>query len=162
MMLPILISVSVTPGSYFFCASADTEAVAMISPENPSDRPSVLMKSLSARIMKLLLGPGVTVFCRTVSSSFVFVSGATLAGVRLCREERGSEVRLVAPNSCSAAQQITCADTKGGSSWRLHVPPDSDPARPGFFFGCKQFGRRVGAGASAAAPPDHFGQILTA
>jgi hypothetical protein len=71
------------------------------------------MKSLSARIMKLLLGPGVTVFCRTVSSSFVFVSGATLAGVRLCRKERASEGRLVAPNSCSAAQQITCADTKG-------------------------------------------------
>src|ERR1700738_4657383 len=64
MMLPILISVSVTPVSYFFCATAGAVAAAMISPENPSESPRespserrrvlekcVVMKSLSARFM---------------------------------------------------------------------------------------------------------------
>src|SRR5471032_808993 len=63
MMLPILISVSVTPVSYFFCAAAGTETAAMISPERPSERPSVLkncvlkncvlMKSLARRFIEL-------------------------------------------------------------------------------------------------------------
>jgi hypothetical protein len=56
MMLPTLISVSVTPVSYFFCATADTEAAAMISPESPSVVISVLMKSLAQRFMNFLLG----------------------------------------------------------------------------------------------------------
>src|SRR6266849_9530085 len=87
MMLPILIAVSVTPVSYFFCAAADTEAAAMINPASPSESPSVLMKSLAQRFMNFLLGCGARCdgFCRTVSSS-VFVMGSTIAGVRLYRK----------------------------------------------------------------------------
>src|SRR5882757_5370333 len=83
MMLPILIAVSVTPVSFFYCAAADTEAAAMINPASPS----VLMKSLALRFMNFLLGcgPSVTAFCRTVSSS-VFAMGSTIAGVRLYRK----------------------------------------------------------------------------
>src|SRR5260370_18866628 len=59
-MLPILISLSVSPVWYFFCATADTEAAAMTNPESPSD----LMKSLAQRFMNFLhgCGQGVTVF----------------------------------------------------------------------------------------------------
>ncbi len=60
MMLPILISVSVAPVSYFFCATADAVAAAMISPERTSVLARTLMKfvvkrSLSARFMSFLL-----------------------------------------------------------------------------------------------------------
>src|SRR5260370_4924064 len=59
MMLPILISVSVTPVSYFFCATADTVVRAMISAESPGALMSartkfVVKKSLSARLMSFL------------------------------------------------------------------------------------------------------------
>jgi hypothetical protein len=51
MMLPILISVSVTPVSYCFWARAGAKAAAMISPENPSLASCVLKYSLSARFI---------------------------------------------------------------------------------------------------------------
>jgi len=54
MMLPILIALSVTPVSFFYCAAADTEAAAMINPASPSESPSVLMKSLARRFMSCL------------------------------------------------------------------------------------------------------------
>src|SRR5882672_3215043 len=76
MMLPILISRSVTPVSYFFCAAADTVAAAMISPQSPRDLTRALMKyvvkkSLAQRFMSFLLGcgPGLTASCWTVSCS---------------------------------------------------------------------------------------------
>src|ERR1700722_2665041 len=59
MILPILISLSVTPVSYFFCATADTVAAAMIHPARPretaSERPGVLMKFAALRFMNFLL-----------------------------------------------------------------------------------------------------------
>ena len=48
MMLPILISVSVTPVSYFFCASAGIEAAARMVREIPS----VFSKSIAARFIE--------------------------------------------------------------------------------------------------------------
>src|SRR5207237_2955773 len=91
MMLPILISVSVAPVSYFFCATADTEAAAMISMESPS----VVMRSLAQRfiefssqrvlrksgygfceqstraLLEFSISSGVTAFCLTACSAFV-------------------------------------------------------------------------------------------
>jgi hypothetical protein len=58
MILPILIWVSVTPVSYFFCAAAGIEAAAMISPERPSVLISVVKKCVkffAQRFMKSLL-----------------------------------------------------------------------------------------------------------
>ena len=81
MMLPILISLSVTPGSYFFCAIAGTEAVAMITPESPSESPSVLMKSP----VQCFMSPP-----RLLSDSsleFSFLTAWTIAGVRVCRKQ---------------------------------------------------------------------------
>jgi hypothetical protein len=59
-MLPILISVSVTPVSYFFCAAADEVAAAMIAMESETVWTSALMKfvlkkSLSEGFMSFLL-----------------------------------------------------------------------------------------------------------
>lgn len=42
----------------------------MINPESPSERPSVLMKSLAHRFIRFLPGAGATAFCQTVSSKF--------------------------------------------------------------------------------------------
>src|SRR5665213_4258741 len=99
MMLPILISVSVTPVSYFFCAAAGPEAAAT-SPKNPSKRPSVLTKSQARYFMSFLLGYGVTVL--SDSSLEFFRIGRTIAGVPVCRKRRTVKGRFVAQPDCAA------------------------------------------------------------
>src|SRR6478672_11709468 len=89
MMLPILISVSVAPVSYFFCASADEVTAARISPVSPRYpamdltrdlagrlKKIVVKKSLARRFMRLLLrcGPGLTASCWEVSPSRFFLN----------------------------------------------------------------------------------------
>src|ERR1700730_1748597 len=97
MMLPSLISVSLTPVSYFFCATAGIETAAMINPESPSERPSekpsVLMKSLAQRFMSFLFGcgPGVTAAVGQFPRGFCSGTKRTIAGVLVARKRRGVE-----------------------------------------------------------------------
>src|SRR4029079_10592336 len=113
MMLPILMVVSVTPVSYFFCATADAVAAARISPESPraliSDPISdltealkkfVVKKSLAQRFMSFILryGPGLKASCRRVSSSDFFwnvleriAAGAEYRKRRQSADPRSSE-----------------------------------------------------------------------
>src|SRR5271156_3386212 len=101
MMLPILISVSVTPVSYFFCAVAGTAAKvnikARISPESPRfPTRCVLMKPLQAdcfaqRFMGFPLGQGVTAI-----SSIVFLGRRTIAVAERCGKRGAIKGRFVA------------------------------------------------------------------
>src|SRR4051812_11962494 len=109
MMLPILISVSVTPVSYFFCATAGALTAAMISPASPStrpgERPSVLMKSLAQRFMNFL--PSAELL-RLLSDGFLrrFWMASTIAGVPVSRKPQDVKRRFVAWRDCAAATAL--------------------------------------------------------
>src|SRR3954465_2746793 len=108
MMLPILISVSVAPVSYFFCATADTEAAAMISMESPSVMRSLAQRFIEFSFQRVLrksgygfceqstrallefsISCGVTAFVGRLAL-LLFRDGRTIAGVRACRKLAGS------------------------------------------------------------------------
>src|ERR1700731_4355306 len=111
MMLPILISVSVTPVSYFFCAAAGIEAAAMINPESPKKSPSVLMKSQAQRFMSFLLGPGVTALSDSFSKFFCDgTDDSRDAGLREAAANQGTICRACAVRHGDEHQQ------RGGGS----------------------------------------------
>src|SRR4051812_38005297 len=109
MMLPIFISVSVTPLSYFFCASAGATAAA----RRVREIPSVFTKSLSARFIEFPpagAGSGVTAFGGRFPRS-VFDLAATIAAGGDSRKRRaGAGTAIVrgvlSRDARSAAQQI--------------------------------------------------------
>src|SRR5436190_17855143 len=106
MMLPILISVSVTPVSYFFCAVAGRDAAVMMSPESPSVTASVLIRPLAQRFMRASSGrvfrkPGCRFAIRNTRSLLDEHSvrrrrDRTIAGVRVHRKRRARQGRFVA------------------------------------------------------------------
>src|SRR3978361_1231302 len=103
MMLPILISVSVTPVSYFFCAVAGAEAAAMINQQSASVlncvlKNGVLKNCLARRFMSFpprAAGQRDSFSCRTVSLGHAVV-GLTIAGAQVGRKRRAAQRRFVA------------------------------------------------------------------
>src|ERR1700737_3617636 len=146
MMLPILISVSVTPVSYFFCATADTEAAAMINPESPSD----LMKSLAQRFMNFLhgCGQGVTVFVGQFPRFFCDgMDDSRGAGLP---EAAGGQETICRVTGCGAAQQIACTKYmvfNVANYMRPHIPRRADLASS------SAASNSAGASGVARAPP---------
>jgi hypothetical protein len=99
MMLPILISVSVTPVSYFFCAATGEPAHATINPDSKNDLTSVLKgvlkKSSSASCMSFLLRQDVRFFGQ-FPLRFSRVTARRIAAARVCRKRLPPGGRFVA------------------------------------------------------------------
>src|SRR5436190_18756970 len=113
-MLPILISVSVTPVSYFFCAVAGRDAAVVMSPESPSVTASVLIRSVAQRFMRassrrVFRKPRCRFAIRKTRSvldehSLRRRRHRTIAGVRVDRKRRAHQGRFVRDLLCGAAR----------------------------------------------------------
>src|SRR3954471_23500576 len=84
MMLPILISVSVTPLSYFFCATAGAEAAARMGAEMAS----VVAKSFSARFIESPPAGLAQVTCRRFPRFVFFDVARRIAAPRNARKRQ--------------------------------------------------------------------------
>src|SRR5436190_8837406 len=121
-MLPILISVSVTPVSYFFCAVAGRDAAVMTSPESPSVTASVLIRSLAQRFMRassrrVFRKPRCRFAIRKTRSlcdehSLRRRRDRTIAGVRADRKRRARQDDLSRDVLCGAAQSRKRPDAR--------------------------------------------------
>src|ERR1700730_19428226 len=131
MMFPNFISVSVTPGAYFFCAAAGTIAAAMINPESPSESTSerrserrkvlknrVLMKSLSTRCMSF--PPRVRArrdgFLSDSFLTVLFWDGTDDSSWRGIPIAAGEQKAICREAACGAAQKWRRQNTLGPSA----------------------------------------------
>src|SRR5258708_40349736 len=123
MMLPILISVSVTPVSYFFWAAAGRLTAAANTPASPSVLICVLIgvltsdlkKSLSTSFMSCLPGPGVTDF--SDGFLFDFSGSATENSSPSRRPEAANDAATLVTREAIVARDASC-----GAAMRLGYP----------------------------------------